>query len=84
MQGRHAMSITDEQFKKAGKGDGFKDICGRVWRVTEAIGGAFSTLITYLEGYGREKLHLVDGKIVDEEFGIIIELNDPRAEFVPK
>jgi hypothetical protein len=78
------MPITENDFKKAKKGDGFKDIYGRVWKVTNVIGGSFSTLMTELDGYGHEKLHLMDGKIMDEEFGIIIELNNSKAEFVSK
>lgn len=79
------MAITEKQFEAAKPGDAFVGKLGRKWAVEKVIkGGPFPALMTRLEGNGQEKLIWYEGKIVDEEYAVLVELNCPEAKFGKK
>lgn len=76
------MTIRRREFKTAKVGDAFVDAHGRPLTVQKVIGGKpFYALMTYLEGHGQEKLVWHQGKVLDEELAILMELNCPEAKF---
>lgn len=77
------MAITEQQFKEAEKGDAFVDIYGRLWTVRNLLEGkSYHTFLVEIEGNVEELIWYDEGKgIVNEDFGLLVELNHPDAQF---
>ncbi len=79
--------ITADMMRNAKPGDALRDATGRDWIVERNLapkGPSYPSVMTRLPGYGQEKLtcdpHL---GIVDDEYGTVVELNNPNAQFIP-
>lgn len=78
------MAITEEQFKGAKEGDAFVDIYGRLWTVKQLLKKKpYLTLLVDIEGDPVELKWYDEGEgIVDDDFGLQVELNHPDAQFL--
>jgi len=72
--------ITRNEWRRLTPGDGIKDKHGRVWIVNaRGARGNPDRLFAKCPGYPEDRLNWVDGQILDEEWAIVIELNNPAV-----
>ncbi|MBI2989566.1 MAG: hypothetical protein HYY51_00035 [Candidatus Magasanikbacteria bacterium] len=75
--------ITQDQWRNLKAGDGFRDQHGRVWNVTRRDpGGNPDRLFAQCPGHREDRLDWNSNQILDEEWAIIMELNDPSVALV--
>lgn len=75
--------ITQEEWRNLKPGDGIKDKLERKWEIIrrDPMGNP-DRLFARCPGHDVERLDWNGGQILDEEWAIIIELNDPSVTIV--
>ncbi len=73
------ISLADWQGLKPG--DGIRDSMGRIWRVTRKSKSP-DRLYARCPGHDEDRLDWFEGQILEEEWAIVLELNDPSVTIV--
>ncbi len=78
-------SITEKEWQDLTAGDQIIDTWGRSWLVHGWEDDNKTWLyVSCLPQYGLTKLKWENGLILDEEYGIVVDLNQPQTEIIKK